>query len=136
LRGIGAALPGKPLGAIAAAIEPYVKSQGYSVVRQYTGHGIGKAFHERFNVFHHIADDCDDIVLRPGMTLTIEPMVNIGSYQVTIDPVDKWTVRTRDGSLSAQFEHTVLITESGPEVLTLTPSQRLAGNVVAIPGEP
>jgi methionine aminopeptidase, type I len=132
--GIGAALPGRPLSAIAGAIEPYVKSQGCSVVRQYTGHGIGRAFHEFFNVFHHIAADGDKIMLEPGLTLTIEPMVNLGSYHVITDPVDKWTVRTRDGALSAQFEHTILITGSKPEILTLTPSQKQAGKTLIVAG--
>jgi methionyl aminopeptidase len=132
--GIKAALPGKPLSAIAEAIEPYVKSQGCSVVRQYTGHGIGKAFHEYFNVFHHIASDSDKFIMEPGLTLTIEPMVNLGSYRVVTDSIDKWTVRTRDGSLSAQFEHTILITESKPEILTLTPSQKQAGKILLIDG--
>lgn len=132
--GIRAALPGHPLSAIARAIEPYVKSQGCSVVRQYTGHGIGKAFHEFFNVFHHIAPDSDNVMLEPGLTLTIEPMVNLGSYHVITDPVDKWTVRTRDGSLSAQFEHTILITGSQPEILTLTPSQKQAGKMLVVAG--
>ena len=132
--GIRAAMPGKHLSAIAQAIEPYVKSQGCSVVRQYTGHGIGKEFHEYFNVFHHIASDSDNIMLEPGLTLTIEPMINLGSYHVITDPVDKWTVRTRDGSLSAQFEHSILITEAGPEVLTLTPSQRASGKMLVVAG--
>jgi methionyl aminopeptidase len=131
--GISAALPGRPLSAIARAIEPYVISQKCSVVRQYTGHGIGKSFHEFFNVYHHIASDCDAITLRPGMTLTIEPMVNLGGYHVITDSVDKWTVRTKDGSLSAQFEHTILITESEPEILTLTPSQKKTGKWVIVP---
>ena len=131
--GISAALPGRPLSAIARAIEPYVISQKCSVVRQYTGHGIGKSFHEIFNVYHHIASDCDAITLRPGMTLTIEPMVNLGGYHVITDSVDKWTVRNKDGSLSAQFEHTILITESEPEILTLTPSQKKTGKWVIVP---
>jgi methionyl aminopeptidase len=130
--GINAAVAGEPLSVIARAIEPYVKSEGCSVVRQYTGHGIGKAFHEFFNVYHHIATDGDTVVLRPGMTLTIEPMINVGEYQVITDSIDKWTVRTRDGSLSAQFEHTILITEKEPEILTLTPSQRKAGKMIII----
>jgi methionyl aminopeptidase len=132
--GIRAAKSGYPLSVIAEAIEPYVKSEGCSVVRQYTGHGIGKAFHEYFNVFHHCARDSDKVMMEPGLTLTIEPMINLGSYHVITDPVDKWTVRTRDGSLSAQFEHTILITETGPEVLTITPSQRQAGKTLIVPG--
>ena len=133
LLGIAAALPGNPLSAIARAIEPYVVSQGCSVVRQYTGHGIGRTFHEFFNVYHHIATDGDKVTLRPGMTLTIEPMINLGAYQVITDPVDKWTVRTKDGTLSAQFEHTLLVTEGQPEILTLTPSQKKAGTAIIVP---
>jgi methionyl aminopeptidase len=132
IRGIAAALPGRPMSDIAAAIEPYVVSQKFSVVRQYTGHGVGRSFHEFFNVYHHIAGDCDNIILQPGMTLTVEPMVNMGNYQVITDPIDKWTVKTKDGTLSAQFEHTILITENEPEILTLTPSQRKAGKLVII----
>jgi methionyl aminopeptidase len=133
--GINAAIAGRPLSAIGRAIEPYVKSEECSVVRQYTGHGIGKAFHEFheiFSVYHHIATDFDNVILRPGMTLTIEPMINAGEYQVITDSIDKWTVRTRDGSLSAQFEHTILITDAAPEILTLTPSQRQAGKIVIV----
>jgi methionyl aminopeptidase len=118
----------------AKSIEPYVKSEGCSVVRQYTGHGIGRMFHENFSVYHHIADDGDDIVLEPGMTLTIEPMINLGGWQVVTDQHDRWTVRTRDGSLSAQFEHTVLVTRDAAEVLTLTPSQKAAGVIIPVQG--
>jgi methionyl aminopeptidase len=132
--GINAVLPGRKLSAVAEAIEPYVKSENCSIVHQYTGHGIGKAFHEFFNVYHHIDRECDDIVLRPGMTLTIEPMVNAGDYRVVTDSIDKWTVRTCDGSLSAQFEHTILVTEGAPEILTLTPSQRQAGKLAVVQG--
>jgi methionyl aminopeptidase len=132
--GIGAAHVGAPLSAVAGAIEPYVQSEGCSIVHQYTGHGIGKGFHEFFNVYHHIDKDCDNIVLRPGMTLTIEPMVNAGAFQVITDSIDKWTVRTRDGSLSAQFEHTILITDGAPEILTLTPAERTAGKMAVVYG--
>ncbi|MBD3390568.1 MAG: methionyl aminopeptidase [Chitinivibrionales bacterium] len=132
--GIEAAGPGKHLRAIAEAIEPFVNAEGCSVVHQYTGHGIGTGFHEFFTVYHHVSPECDDIILQPGMTLTIEPMINLGGYRVVTDPGDGWTVRTKDGSLSAQFEHTVAITETGAEVLTLTPSQRAAGRLVVVPG--
>ena len=132
LRGIAACRSGNHLRSIAEAIEPYVKSEGCSVVHQYTGHGIGRAFHEPFSVYHHIADDGDDIILEPGMTLTVEPMINLGGWQVVTDQKDHWTVRTRDGSLSAQFEHTVLITDGEAEVLTLTPSQKSAGVVISV----
>jgi methionyl aminopeptidase len=135
LRGIDACRPGNHLQAIAQAIEPYVKSEGCSVVRQYTGHGIGRVFHEKnFSVYHHLADDGDDIVLEPGMTFTVEPMINLGGWQVVTDQHDHWTVRTKDGSLSAQFEHTVLITDGAAEVLTLTPSQKAARVIISIPG--
>lgn len=134
LRGIGAVAPGRPLRDIGAAIEPYVNEQGCSVVRQYTGHGIGLKFHEGFTVYHHQTDDEGDIIMEPGMTFTIEPMINRGSWRVVTDPVDKWTVRTRDGSLSAQFEHTVLVIPHGVEVLTATPAQRLSGTYLLVDG--
>jgi methionyl aminopeptidase len=134
IRGIDAAIPGALLGDIAKAIEPFVKSQGCSVVHQYTGHGIGRKFHEHFTVYHHVDPDCEPVVLTPGMTLTIEPMVNLGAYDVITDKTDGWTVRTADGSLSAQFEHTVLITEGAAQVLTLTPSQRAADIRLAVDG--
>ena len=126
--GIDAVKPGNKLAAVAEAIEPYVKSEGFSVVRQYTGHGIGRKFHEIFTVYHHIDPDEEPIILEPGMTFTVEPMVNMGGYQVVTDRKDGWTVRTKDGSMSAQFEHTVLVTEEGREVLTITPSQ-IAQNI-------
>ncbi|MBN2189322.1 MAG: type I methionyl aminopeptidase [Chitinispirillaceae bacterium] len=132
--GIEAAMPGQTLRGIAEAIEPYVKSEGCSVVRQYTGHGIGKGFHEGFTVYHHVDPDCEHVVLEPGMTFTIEPMINLGGWEVAIDKSDKWTVRTRDGSLSAQFEHTVLVTGHGADVLTLTPSQTAAGTILQTGG--
>ncbi len=135
LLGIAACRPGNPLQEIARAIEPFARSQGCSVVHQYTGHGIGRNFHEaNFSVYHHIADDGDRIVLEPGMTFTVEPMINLGGWEVLTDTRDKWTVRTKDGSLSAQFEHTILVTESEPEVLTLTPSQRSAHVTVSVAG--
>jgi methionyl aminopeptidase len=132
--GIEAAGPGKPLQAVAEAIQPYVEEHGCSVVRQYTGHGIGRKFHENFSVYHHVARDADSIVLQPGMTFTIEPMINAGGYKVITDAQDGWTVRTKDGSLSAQFEHTVAITDTGAEALTRTPSQMEAGAVLVLDG--
>jgi len=132
--GINAVTPGAPLSAIAAAIEPYVKSQRCSVVRQYTGHGIGIKFHENFTVYHHIDPDCEELTFEPGMTFTIEPMINLGGYQVVTDRKDGWTVRTKDGSLSAQFEHTIVVTSGGAEILTLTPSQRAAGITLTVNG--
>ncbi|MBN2038330.1 MAG: type I methionyl aminopeptidase [Chitinispirillaceae bacterium] len=127
IRGIDAIKPGLPLQAIAGAIEPFVIAEGCSVVKQFTGHGVGKKFHEHFSVYHHLDADAEHVILTPGMTLTVEPMINLGGWKVTVDERDKWTVRTLDGSLSAQFEHTVLVTESGADVLTLTPAQIAAG---------
>ncbi len=135
IAGIDAVKPGAHLRAIGDAIEPFVNSQGCSVVQQYTGHGIGMKFHESFSVYHHIEPRGEDIIMLPGMTLTIEPMINLGGYEVTTDKKDGWTVRTLDGSLSAQFEHTLLVTDSGAEVLTLTPSQRAAGVRLIVDGE-
>lgn len=134
LRGIAAVAPGRQLTAVAQAVEPYVKSQGCSVVRQYTGHGIGRKFHQFFTVYHHVAHDDQHVILKPGMTLTVEPMINRGRHEVVTDRSDHWTVRTRDGSMSAQFEHTLLVTETGVEVLTLTPSQRAVGLVLRVAG--
>lgn len=134
LRGIAAVKPGLTLGAVADAIQPYVESQGCSVVQQYTGHGIGRSFHEGFTVYHHHEAESSKIIMEPGMTFTIEPMINLGDYRVVTDRFDKWTVRTKDNSLSAQFEHTVLVTAAGCEVLTLTPSQKAAGTILNVEG--
>ncbi|MDD5676160.1 MAG: type I methionyl aminopeptidase [Chitinivibrionales bacterium] len=134
IKGIAAARPGAAIQAVAQSIEPYVESQGCSVVQQYTGHGIGKSFHEYFSVYHHIDPDFKDFMLMPGLTFTIEPMINQGRFEVATDSVDKWTARTKDGSLSAQFEHTVLVTAEGCEALTLTPSQIAAGKIVCLEG--
>ena len=118
IRGIDAVKPGKPLSAIGEAIEPFVLSEGCQVVRQYGGHGIGSRFQESFSVSHHIDRDCEQITLQPGMTFTIEPMLVQGDTDcVTWN--DKWTVVTKDGGLAAQYEHTLLITPDGAEILTL-----------------
>ena len=99
-------------------IEPYIKKFGYSSVRGLTGHGVGIEFHEDPSVFHFDLG-FQDILLRPGMIFTIEPMINqSGDYRIKTDKQDGWTVRTTDGSLSAQWEHTVLITSTGYEILT------------------
>ncbi len=121
---IKALTPGEPLDIVGRTIEPLVNDAGCSVVRQYTGHGIGKQFHEHFTVYHHMEPSSKRLVLLPGMTFTIEPMINLGGYKVYTDSRDKWTVRTKDNSLSAQFEHTLLITEREVEILTRTPSQK------------
>lgn len=112
--------PGKTLSScVGQVIQPYVEKFGHSVVRDLGGHGVGLKFHEEPMVYHFDTPDNDKIILKPGMIFTIEPMINASAdWHVTIDPVDHWTVRTRDGSLSCQFEHTVLITPTGSEVLT------------------
>lgn len=135
LKGVEAVGPGKHLRIIAQTIQPFVESRGCSVVHQYTGHGVGRKFHEHFTVCHHITPDCENITLLPGMTFTIEPMINLGNYKVITDSKDHWTVRTKDGSLSAQFEHTLLITETGVEALTRTPSQIASGTLLNLPFE-
>jgi methionyl aminopeptidase len=108
---------GVPFGNIGKAISNYAQSRGYSVVHQFCGHGTGIMFHEEPNVRH---DDRFflETLIEPGMIFTIEPMINEGVAEAVIDGNDKWTVRTVDGKLSAQYEHTVLCTENGVEVLT------------------
>ncbi|OQY18705.1 MAG: type I methionyl aminopeptidase [Desulfobacteraceae bacterium 4572_35.1] len=124
--------PGMRLSVVGDIIQPFVESHGYSVVRDYAGHGIGTEFHENFSVLHYRNRECEQVILRPGMTFTIEPMINMGKYDVVTDKVDQWTVRTKDKSLSAQFEHTVAVTETGLEVLTLTPSQKKSGQILNV----
>ena len=111
--------PGKSLNqCVGSAIEKHLAKFGFSPVRDLGGHGVGLKFHEDPFVYHFI-NPVDDVILKPGMIFTIEPMVNASlDWHVTLDPKDGWTIRTRDGSLSAQFEHTVLITNEGAEVLT------------------
>lgn len=109
--------PGHPLRDIGKAIQQHAEALGYSVVREFCGHGIGRAFHEDPQVLHYY-DAAIDIILKPGMTFTIEPMINLGKRQVKILP-DGWTAVTKDHSLSAQWEHTVLVTDHGHEILTL-----------------
>ncbi len=115
--GIAEVREGARLGDIGAAIQQYVEAQGCSVVRDFVGHGIGRRFHEPPQVKHYGKRGTGDRI-RAGMVFTIEPMVNSGSWEVDVDPHDKWTVRTADGSLSAQFEHTIVVTKTGCEVLT------------------
>jgi methionyl aminopeptidase len=116
-KGIAQARPGNRLGDIGHAIQTFVEAQDLSIVREYCGHGIGRVFHEDPQVLHY-GDPHTGLELRPGQTFTIEPMVNIGKRHVRLLP-DGWTVVTRDHSLSAQWEHTILITDNGCEVLTL-----------------
>lgn len=116
-KGLEAAKPWRFLGDIGAAIEEHAKSNGYSVVRDFGGHGIGLDIHEEPFVFH-FGKRGTDMVLAPGMVFTIEPMINAGSHEIFIDENDGWTVLTADGSLSAQWEHTVLVTEDGIEIIS------------------
>ncbi|TAL00171.1 MAG: type I methionyl aminopeptidase [Verrucomicrobia bacterium] len=114
--GIAAAVPGNRVTDISRAIQNYVEGNGCSVVREFVGHGVGRTMHEEPQVPNFV-DAKSNQKLRPGMTLAIEPMVNAGRPEVKILN-DGWTVVTQDGSLSAHFEHTVLITEGEPEILT------------------
>jgi len=114
--GIAAAVSGGRLGDIGYAIQQYVEQRGYSVVRQFVGHGIGTKLHESPEV-PNFGTQGRGIRLLPGMTLAIEPMVNAGGYDVKVMP-DGWTVLTKDGSLSAHFEHTIVITPDGPQIMT------------------
>ena len=117
LRGVHAVEPGRTLNVIGRVIESYARRFGYGVVRDITGHGIGTAFHSGL-VVPHYDDPAATTVLEPGMTFTIEPMLNLGTHEWRMWD-DGWTVLTRDGRRSAQFEHTVLVTDSGVEILTL-----------------
>jgi len=117
-RAIRAAVPGRQLNVIGRVIESYARRFGYGVVRDFTGHGIGTAFHSGLIVPHYDAAPDHDDVIEPGMTFTIEPMLNLGTPDWRMWD-DGWTVVTADGRRSAQFEHTILVTEAGPEILTL-----------------
>ncbi|MFC1917478.1 type I methionyl aminopeptidase [Chloroflexota bacterium] len=114
--GIAAARLGVRLGDVSAAIQHYAESRGFSVVREYTGHGIGREMHEEPQIPNFGVPGTGP-VLKKGMTLALEPMLNVGDWRTKVDN-DHWTVRTADGSLSAHFEHTIAITDTEPEVLT------------------
>ncbi len=116
-RGIKAARAGARVGDIGYAIQSYVESQGFSVVREYVGHGVGRQMHEDPQIPNY-GEPGKGLELRPGMVIAIEPMVNMGTWRTRRDP-DGWTVRTVDGSLSAHFEHTIAITDGEALVLTL-----------------
>lgn len=118
-RSINVVRHGAHLGDIGAAIQEYVEPFGYSVVREFCGHGIGRNFHEEPQVLH-VGRYGEGIELKKGMIFTIEPMINVGKADLRILP-DKWTAVTADGSMSAQFEHTILVTETGYEVMTRLP---------------
>jgi methionyl aminopeptidase len=116
-RGIAAARGGSRVGEIGSAIQGYVEGEGFSVVREYVGHGVGRNMHEDPQIPNYGSPE-SGAVLRPGMVIAIEPMVNMGDWRTRRDP-DNWTVRTLDGSLSAHFEHTLAITDGEAQVLTL-----------------
>ncbi len=120
--GIRELAPGKHLGDVGAAVQKHVEKHRFSIVREYCGHGIGQAFHEEPQVLHY-GRPGTGLQLREGMTMTVEPMVNAGKANVKLLP-DGWTVVTKDHSLSAQWEHTVLVTRDGFEVLTLGANDR------------
>ncbi len=114
--GITAARPGNRLGDISSAIQQYAESRGYSAVREYGGHGIGREMHEE-PLVHNFGEAGTGQVLKKGMTIALEPMLNMGDWRTRLSS-DQWTVLTADGSLSAHFEHTIAISDKGAEVLT------------------
>lgn len=116
MRSIAILKPGIPISQIGEVIENYASSHGCSVVNQFVGHGVGVNFHENPQIPHH--RNRNRLLLVPGMTFTIEPMINAGVREAVIDPNDHWTARTKDSKPSAQWEHTILITEKGHEILT------------------
>jgi methionyl aminopeptidase len=120
--GIAAVKPGNTTGHIGAAIQTFAEAQNCSVVRDFCGHGLGRVFHDRPNILHY-GEPGEGVVLEPGMIFTIEPMINLGRAHVKILP-DGWTAVTRDRSLSAQYEHTVGVTNDGCEIFTLSPAGR------------
>jgi methionyl aminopeptidase len=117
MRGVKAVAPGRPLNTVGLVIEKYAGRFGYGVVRDFTGHGIGKTFHSGL-VVPHYDDPRNTAVMEPGMTFTIEPMLTLGAIAYDVWP-DNWTAVTRDHKRTAQFEHTILVTEDGNEILTL-----------------
>ncbi len=122
--GIEMVKPGVQLGDIGSAIQKHAEKHKYSVVRDYTGHGIGQVFHDEPSVLHY-GKPGTGVVLEEGMFFTIEPMVNAGKYDTILSKFDGWTVTTRDKSLSAQFEHTVGVTKDGVEIFTMSPKKLL-----------
>jgi len=116
MRGIRAALPGRQVNIVGRAIEAYAKRFGYGVVREFTGHGVGTSFHTGLIIPHYDEPDYDTVI-EPGMVFTVEPMLTLGSADWDMWE-DGWTVTTKDKQHTAQFEHTILITEEGPEILT------------------
>lgn len=125
MEGIKTVKPGGRIGDIGAVIQELAHSKGYSVVEEYCGHGIGREFHEEPQVVH-VGKKGTGPEMKPGMTFTIEPMINLGARHCKLLK-DDWTVITRDGKWSAQFEHTILVTESGYEILTLREEEKGIG---------
>jgi len=121
MAGIATLRSGSYLSAIGNAIGPVAEAAGYSVVREYCGHGLGRKFHEDPQVLHYTNQEFPTTRLRAGTTLTVEPMINMGTWRTRLHD-DGWRVSTADGALSAQYEHTVLVTEQGYEVLTASPA--------------
>ncbi len=125
-RGIAEARPGKRLGDIGHVVQQHGEAHHYGIVREYCGHGIGRGFHEDPQVLHY-GSPGTGIELKPGMTFTIEPMLNAGSRHTRLSAADGWTVTTKDRRLSAQWEHTIAILDDGCEVLTLREEERAEG---------
>ena len=117
MRGIRAIKPGRPVSVIGRVIESYARRFGYGVVRDYTGHGVGPSFHTKPTILHY-DEPRATTVMEPGMTFTVEPMLTLGSYEWYAWD-DDWTILTRDGSWAAQWEHTIVVTDDGAEILTL-----------------
>lgn len=128
MRGIKAAKPGREINVIGRVIESYAKRFGYNVVTDFTGHGVGPTFHNGLVVLHYDSDAYRD-VLEPGMTLTIEPMINLGALPYRVWD-DGWTVQNTDGEYTAQFEHTIVITDDGNEILTIPDADVAAGQLM------
>jgi methionyl aminopeptidase len=120
MRAIGVCRPGQKLSEIGRAIEEVVKPRGFSIVRDFCGHGTGKVFHDSPNILHYYDPRGDKAIMQEGQVFTIEPMINEGDWRCIIDKKDGWTARTADGGLSAQWEHTIGITDGGAEIFTRT----------------
>jgi len=118
--GIEQVRPGATTGDIGHAIQVFAEKHGYSVVRDYCGHGLGKVFHAAPSILHY-GDPGEGVVLQEGMFFTVEPMINVGHYDTHLSRHDGWTVTTRDKSLSAQFEHSIAVTSTGYEIFTASP---------------
>lgn len=126
--GIDAIEPNGRVSDIGDAIVAEARRRGFSVVREYVGHGLGRQFHQDPSIPHYPNRQSRGERIPPGICFTIEPMINVGTRQTVLDKSDQWTVRTRDGKLSAQFEHTILMTEDGPEILTKTKNGPFRGD--------